>query len=70
MPGRAFTREFKLTLVRQIASGQTPSASVAQVPHLAESVLIRWHKAYNEWKNLLIVFPSHPLYSILYVERS
>lgn len=46
MPGRTFTREFKLEVVRQIASGAKRPAQVCREDHLAERVLNRWRKEY------------------------
>ncbi len=47
MPGRTCTREFKLDVVRQLASGAKRPAQVCREYHLAESVLNRWRKAYT-----------------------
>jgi putative transposase len=47
MPGRTFTREFKLEVVRQIASGAKRPAQACREYGLAESVLNRWRKEYN-----------------------
>lgn len=46
MPGRTFTREFKLEVVRQLASGAKRPAQVCREYGLAESVLTRWRKDY------------------------
>ena len=46
MPGRTFTREFKLNVVRQITSGAKRPAQVCREYSLAESVLNRWRKEY------------------------
>lgn len=48
MPGRTFTREFKLELVRQLAAGETRPAQVCREHGLSDSVLARWRKAYAE----------------------
>ena len=48
MSGRTFTREFKLDIVRQLASGATRPAQVCREHHLHDSVLSRWRKAYAE----------------------
>src|SRR5258708_3920329 len=45
MPGRTFTREFKLELVRQLANGEERPAQVPREQGLADSVLARWRKA-------------------------
>jgi transposase len=46
MPGRSFTREFKLEMVRQLATGEKRPAQVCREQGLAESVLARWRKEY------------------------
>lgn len=46
MRGRTFTREFKLDVCRQIASGQKRSAQVCREHQLGETVLLRWRKEY------------------------
>ena len=46
MPGRTFTREFKLDVVHQIASGAKRPAQICREYNLAESVLNRWRKEY------------------------
>jgi transposase len=48
MPGRTFTREFKLTVVRQLASGEKRPAQVCCEHGLADSVLDRWRREYRE----------------------
>ena len=48
MPGRTFTREFKLEVVRQLASGAKRPAQVCREQQLAESVLSRWRHEYAE----------------------
>src|SRR5260221_2509301 len=48
MRGRAFTREFKLDLVRQIASGAKRPAQVCREHQLGESLLARWRREYEE----------------------
>ena len=47
MPGRTFTREFKLQVVRQIVSGAKRPAQACREYGLAESVLNRWRKEYE-----------------------
>jgi hypothetical protein len=39
MPGRSFTREFKLEIVRQLARGEKRPAQICREQGLAESVL-------------------------------
>jgi transposase len=48
MPGRTFTREYKLEIVRQLAHGEQRPAQVGREQGLAESVLARWRREYAE----------------------
>jgi transposase len=48
MHGRTFSREFKLEVVRQIVSGQKRCAQVCREHQLAETVLLRWRREYEE----------------------
>lgn len=48
MQKRMPTREFKLEVVRQIASGQKRPAQACREYGLADSVLSRWRKEYQE----------------------
>jgi transposase len=48
MHKRMHTREFKLDVVRQIATGQKRPAQVCREYGLADSVLSRWRKEYQE----------------------
>ncbi len=48
MRERTFTREFKLDIVRQIASGAKRPAQVCREHQLGESVLARWRREYEE----------------------
>lgn len=48
MPGRSFTREFKLDVVRQLATGAKRPAQVCREHGLADSVLARWRKEYAD----------------------
>ncbi len=45
--GRAFSREFKLTVVRQVVSGEKRPAQVCREHSLDESVLLRWRHEYE-----------------------
>ncbi len=47
MPGRIHSREFTLTVVRQVASGEKRPAQVCREHQLDESVLLRWRKEYD-----------------------
>jgi transposase len=48
MQKRVHSREFKLDVVRQVATGQKRPAQVCREYGLAESVLSRWRKEYQE----------------------
>jgi len=48
MRGRTHTREFKLEVVQQVATGQKRPAQVCREHQLAESLLLRWRKEYEE----------------------
>jgi transposase len=48
MQKRAHSREFKLEVLRQVISGQKRPAQACREYGLAESVLSRWRKAYQE----------------------
>ena len=48
MRGRVFSREFKLDVVQQIVSGMKRPAQVCREYHLAETVLLRWRREYEE----------------------
>jgi transposase len=47
MPGRPHSREFKLMVVRQVASGEKRPAQICREHNLDESVLLRWRKEYD-----------------------
>jgi putative transposase len=47
MRGRVHSREFKLAVVRQIASGEKRPAQVCREHNLGESLLLRWRKEYE-----------------------
>lgn len=46
MRGRTFSREFKLDVCRQIASGEQRVAQVCREHQLGETVLLRWRNEY------------------------
>src|SRR5947209_20581524 len=48
MQKRMHSREFKLEVVRQIATGQKRPAQLCREYSLAESMLSRWRKEYQE----------------------
>jgi transposase len=45
--GRTYTREFKLQICRQAATGEKRPAQLCREHKLAESVLLRWRKEYD-----------------------
>ena len=45
--GRTYTREFKMELCRQVATGEKRPAQLCREHNLAESVLLRWRKEYE-----------------------
>ncbi len=47
MRGKAHSREFKLSIVRQIASGEKRQAQVCREHNLAVSLVSRWQKEYE-----------------------
>ena len=48
MQKRVHTREFKLDIVRQVTTGQKRPAQACREYDIAESVLSRWRKEYQE----------------------
>lgn len=48
MRGRTFTREFKLDVVRQVASGTKRPAQACREHQLSASLLAHWRKEYEE----------------------
>jgi transposase len=47
MRGRSHSREFKLTIVRQLTSGEKRPAQVCREHHLAASLVARWRQEYE-----------------------
>jgi transposase-like protein len=47
MPGRNYSRQFKLDCVRQVATGQKRPAQLCREHGLAQSVLLHWRKEYE-----------------------
>src|SRR5918995_4613233 len=45
--GRVFSREFKLSVVRQVASGERRPAQICREHGLGESLLLRWRREYE-----------------------
>ncbi len=48
MRGRTFSREFKLDVVRQIATGSKRPAQACREYEIAESLLLRWRREYEQ----------------------
>jgi transposase len=48
MNGRVHTREFKLAIARQLASGEKRPAQICREHNLASSVVSRWRNAYEQ----------------------
>jgi Transposase and inactivated derivatives len=48
MSRRVYSREFKLTLMRQLASGEKRPLQICREHHLAPSVVSRWRKEYDQ----------------------
>ncbi len=48
MRGRIHSREFKLEVVRQVATDQKRAAQVCREHQLAKSLLLGWRKEYEE----------------------
>ena len=48
MSGRVHSRDFKLTVVHQLASGEKRPAQICREHNLAESVVSRWRKEYDQ----------------------
>lgn len=59
LPGRTFSRKFKLDIVRQIASGEKRVAQICREHSLAESLVNRWRKAVRE--RSAAAFSSQPV---------
>ena len=59
MQKRVHSREFKLDVVRQVATGQKRPAQACREYGLAESVLSRWRKEYQE-RGEAAFQPEHP----------
>ena len=49
MPGRTFTREFKLEVCQQLASGEKRPAQLCPEHEIAVSLLQRWRKEYEQY---------------------
>ena len=60
MPGRVHSRELKLTVCRQIASGEKRPAQVCREHRLDQSVLARWRHEYKERGEDAAFTPKQP----------
>ncbi len=47
MPGRYHSREFKLQVCKQVASGERRPAQICREYNLANSLLVRWRHEYE-----------------------
>jgi putative transposase len=47
MPGRTFSRAFKLTVVRQLARGEKRPAQMCREHNLSNSMVSRWRQEYE-----------------------
>ena len=45
--GRVFSREFKLSVVRQVADGEKRPAQACREHGIAEGLLLRWRREYE-----------------------
>ena len=45
--GRVFSREFKLSVVRQVAGGEKRPAQVCREHGIGEGLLLRWRREYE-----------------------
>ena len=59
MSGRVHSRAFKLSVVRQLASGVKRPAQICREHHLASSVVSRWRNEYEERGEEAFLPPSH-----------
>jgi transposase-like protein len=48
MPGRVFSREFKVTLVKAIANGEKTNTQICREHQIDQSVLTRWKREYRD----------------------
>jgi len=48
MSGRVHSRELKMTIVRQLASGEKRPAQICREHNLASSVVSRWRNEYEQ----------------------
>ena len=58
MNGRVHTREFKLAIARQLASGEKRPAQICREHNLASSVVSRWRTEYEQRAEEAFLPPS------------
>jgi transposase len=61
MPGRVHTREFKLTVCRQIAAGEKRPAQICREHSLDQSVLSRWRREFTDRGDDNAFAPKQPV---------
>ncbi len=65
--GRVHSREFKLTVVRQVASGEKRPAQVRREHGISEGLLLRWRREYEARGEA--AFAPHQLAEVEALER-
>src|SRR5229473_3991987 len=58
MGGRVHSRELKMTIVRQLASGEKRPAQICREHNLASSVVSRWRNEYDQHGEEAFLPPS------------
>lgn len=58
MSGRVHSREFKFSVVRQLASGEKRPAQICREHNLAPSVFSRWRNEYDQRGEVAFLPPS------------
>lgn len=61
MPGRVHSREFKLTLCRQVQSGEKRPAQICREHNLDQSVLARWRREFVDRGEENAFQPKQPI---------
>lgn len=67
MPGRTFSREFKLEICQQVATGEKRPAQICREHHLTPSLVHRWRQQYAQHGDL--AFSPEPKTEIEALER-
>jgi len=60
MSGRVHSRELKLTIVRQLTSGEKRPAQICREHNLASSVVSRWRNEYDQRGEEAFLPPAAP----------